>query len=137
MAEENKHHIHRVAVRWSDFDRYGHMMNANYVEIAQEARLIYAQERIFPDVPEFAAFVRHLELDYKNPIQPQGLSSVEVESWVTRIGNTSFTTRQNIRVPDGPVACEIDCVQVAVDLHTGLPRPLTEHEKEIIGAHAE
>ncbi|WP_371325955.1 thioesterase family protein [Corynebacterium sp. HMSC077D10] len=33
-------------MRWSDFDRYGHMMNANYVEIAQEARLIYAQERI-------------------------------------------------------------------------------------------
>ena len=32
-------HTYYIPVRWSDFDRYGHIMNANYVEIAQEARL--------------------------------------------------------------------------------------------------
>ncbi|QPK78802.1 acyl-CoA thioesterase [Corynebacterium lizhenjunii] len=130
----SEHHKHRVAVRWSDFDRYGHMMNANYVEIAQEARLSFAQAHIFPSIPTFAAFVRHLELDYKNPIAPQGLAAVEVETWVTRVGNSSFTTRQNIRVPDGPVACEVECVQVAVDMNSGLPRPLTQEERDIISS---
>ena len=29
-------HTHHIPVRWSDFDRYGHIMNANYVEIAKK-----------------------------------------------------------------------------------------------------
>lgn len=125
-------HTLTVSVRWSDFDRYGHMMNANYVELAQEARLEFARDNIFPDFPLFAAFVRHLDIDYSVPIKPEGVREVVVETWVTKVGNTSFTTHQEIKTPGGPVSCTVNCVQVAVDLDTGLPRQLTDKEKEII-----
>lgn len=125
-------HTASVPVRWSDFDRYGHMMNANYVELAQEARSQFAFERIYPKVPGFAVFVRHLELDFAAPIMPQGLQAVDVDTRVTRIGNTSFTTQQEIRAPHGPVACTVTCVQVAVDIKTQQPRPLTDEEKAIL-----
>ncbi|WP_293770995.1 thioesterase family protein [uncultured Corynebacterium sp.] len=125
-------HSLTVSVRWSDFDRYGHMMNANYVELAQEARLEFARDHIFPDFPLFAAFVRHLDIDYVAPIKPEGVREVVVETWVTRVGNTSFTTRQEIKTPGGPVSCTVNCVQVAIDLDNGLPRQLTAGEKDII-----
>ena len=31
-------HVCRIPVRWSDFDRFGHLTNSAYVEVAQEAR---------------------------------------------------------------------------------------------------
>lgn len=125
-------HTHRVPVRWSDFDRYGHLMNANYIELAQEARLIFAQDRIYPTLPKFAAYVRKLEVDYQAPIVPQGNPEVVVETSVTNIGNTSFTTLQEIYDCSGVLACTIECVQVAVDLNTGTRRSLTDEEKEIL-----
>ena len=43
MAEPNRIHVHTIPVRWSDFDRYGHVTNSAYIELAQEARLAFAQ----------------------------------------------------------------------------------------------
>ncbi|APT93628.1 hypothetical protein CPHO_03095 [Corynebacterium phocae] len=121
-----------VPIRWSDFDRYGHLMNANYIELAQEARMQFARDHIFPEFPLFAAYVRHLDIDYSAPIKPEGIRELEIDTWTTKVGNTSFTTHQEIRAPRGPVACEVNCVQVAVDLDSGMPRSLTEREKEIL-----
>lgn len=125
-------HSTTVPVRWSDFDRYGHLMNANYVEIAQEARLQFAMAEIYPSIPQFAAYVRNLSVDFRAPIMPEGISAVQVDTYVTRIGNTSFTTVQEISVPGYSVAAVVECVQVAVDLKTQLPRPLTQEEKDIL-----
>ena len=47
MAEPNRIHVHTIPVRWSDFDRYGHVTNSAYIELAQEARLAFAQEFFF------------------------------------------------------------------------------------------
>ena len=60
MAQATPHEV-SVPVRWSDFDRYGHMMNANYIEIAQEARLAFARDVIYPEIPDFDVFVRHID----------------------------------------------------------------------------
>ena len=56
-------HTYRIQTRWSDFDMYGHMMNANYIELAQEARLAFAKEHIYSKGLDFIAFVRHLDVD--------------------------------------------------------------------------
>lgn len=125
-------HVHHVDLRWSDFDRYGHLMNANYIEIAQEARLAFAEEHFTAKGNEFAAFVRHLDVDFRKPIEPEGNLRVRVESQTVEIGNTSFITRQEIKDKHGRTACVIECVQVAVDLDSQTPRSLTEEEKEII-----
>ncbi|WJY90346.1 acyl-CoA thioesterase [Corynebacterium confusum] len=125
-------HTHEVPVRWSDFDRYGHLMNANYVELAQEARLAFAEDKFYSQGHEFAAFVRHLDLDFRLPIEPRGTTSVVVETQVVELGNSSLTTRQEIKDKNGRVACVVECVQVAVDLETQRPRPLSDAERDIL-----
>lgn len=125
-------HQHRISLRWSDFDRYGHVMNANYVEIAQEARLAFAEDNFYSKGLDFAAFVRHLELDFRLPVEPEGNTELLVESQVVEVGNTSFVTRQEIKDKVGRVACVVECVSVAVDMDTQRPRPLTVEEKQVI-----
>ena len=64
-------HVCRIPVRWSDFDRFGHLTNSAYVEVAQEARLDWAHQEFVQkgmDVP--SVFVRHITADYRLPILP-------------------------------------------------------------------
>ena len=55
-----------------------------------------------------------------------------MESQVVEVGNTSFVTRQEIKDKHGRTACVVECVQVAVDLETQIPRSLTEQERDIL-----
>lgn len=120
-----------IPVRWADFDRYGHIMNANYVEVAQEARLKFAEDEFTARGHDFAVFVRHLDVDYLRPVLPDTTELV-IETQVVEIGNTSFTTRQEIKDRQGRVACIVECVQVAVDMNTERPRSITEKEVKIL-----
>lgn len=131
MAPQSVHQ-HTIPVRWSDFDRYGHLMNANYIEIAQEARLAFAEDHFYSKDLEFAAFVRHLDVDFRKPVEPKGNPTLLVETQVVEIGNTSFITRQEIKDKHGRTACVVECVQVAVDEESQTPRPLTDAEKQIL-----
>ncbi|AKK11685.1 acyl-CoA thioesterase [Corynebacterium uterequi] len=124
-------HTMTVPVRWSDFDRYGHVMNANYIEFAQEARLAFAQEHFYNQGHPFAAYVRRLEVDFFRPIQPD-TREVTVETFVADVGDTSFTTRQEIKDRQGKTTCVVTCVQVTMDLATQAPRSLTEKEVMIL-----
>lgn len=133
MADNPAIHQYHVPLRWSDFDRYGHVMNANYVEIAQEARLAYKEAYFDPNgMEDFAAFVRKLDLDFRKPIEPEGNSVLLVESQVVEVGNSSFVTRQEIKDKHGRTACVIETVSVAVDMDTQMPRPLTGQERDIM-----
>lgn len=124
-------HVTTVPVRWSDFDRYGHIMNANYIEVAQEARLQFAEDEFTARGLDFAVFVRHLDVDYLRPVMPD-TTELLIETQVVEIGNTSFTTRQEIKDRQGRIACIVECVQVAVDMNTERPRSITEKEVKIL-----
>lgn len=124
-------HVHTVPVRWSDFDRYGHLMNANYVELAQEARFEFANDYFTSRGLDFKVFVRRIEADYLRPILPD-TTEVTVESQVVETGNTSFITRQEVKDRQGRIACVIECVQVAIDMETTTPRSLSEREIKIL-----
>ncbi|WP_368502626.1 acyl-CoA thioesterase [Corynebacterium sp.] len=137
MAQDTVH-AHNVEVRWSDFDMYGHMMNANYIEIAQEARLAFAKDHFYSQGVDLIAFVRHIEAEFLRPLVWDGrLSTIRVETSVVRLGTTSFTTRQEIKDPQGNVACVVNCTQVTIDKETQKPRPVSEEEKKIILEHAD
>ena len=131
MAQATPHEV-SVPVRWSDFDRYGHRMNANYIEIAQEARLAFARDVIYPEIPDFDVFVRHIDADFQRPVDPRKNSALTVRSAVSKLGNTSLTTRQDILDADGETACVIYTVQVMVDMQAQRPRPLSDAEREIL-----
>ncbi len=129
--------VHRMLVplRWSDFDRFGHMNNAQYVEVAQEARLRFALDefgRFGQEVPAF--FVRHLDVDYLKPVIPDATNKVLVETRVDDIGRSSLTTVQEIKDAQGRIACVVRCVQVAVDVETSTPRAITQQELKVLTA---
>ena len=138
MAEQrvnNNVHVYEVPLRWGDFDRYGHVTNSAYLDLAQEARLAFAREFFYSQGHDFAVFVRRVEADYTRPILPNN-ASVTVETWVTRVGNTSFTTRQELKDSQGRVCCTIECVQVTVDDATATPREITQAEIGILSLTA-
>lgn len=134
-AESGPIHTCKVHVRWSDFDRFGHLNNLSYIELAQEARNMFAfDEFIGRGLPVPAVFVRTLEADYLAPMMPD-TADAEVVTEVTKIGRTSFTTRQEIKDRKGKTCAVVTCVQVAVDVATSTPREITDVEiKALTGA---
>lgn len=125
-------HITKVPVRWGDFDRFGHINNASYVELAQEARAVFAMEEFVERGHAMpAAFVRSMKVEYLSAIMPDTMEVI-VETQVVHIGNTSFTTVQNVKDRHGSLACVVECVQITVDLQTGKPRSIEEHERKVL-----
>ncbi|MFV8381938.1 acyl-CoA thioesterase [Corynebacterium hindlerae] len=127
-------HTTKIPVRWGDFDRFGHINNASYIEIAQEARAVFAMEEFVErghSMP--AAFVRSMKIDYLSAIMPDTME-VMVETQVVRIGRTSFTTVQQLKDRHGALACVVECVQITVDLKTGKPRPIEEFERKVLAS---
>lgn len=76
-------------------------------------------------------FVRHVEADYNRPILPD-TTSVRVKTEVVKVGNTSFTTRQDIMDRHGSVCCVVTSVLVVVDVQTSTPRAITQQELGIL-----
>lgn len=128
-------HVHTIPLRWGDFDRYGHVTNSAYIEIAQEARLAFAQKFFYSQGHEFVVFVRRLEADYVRPLLPNTVEAT-VTTQVVNVGTTSFTTRQEIVDGQGRVCCVIECVQVTVDTATTSPRQITQKEIGILSQTA-
>ncbi|AKK03811.1 acyl-CoA thioesterase [Corynebacterium epidermidicanis] len=125
-------HITKIPVRWGDFDRFGHINNASYIEIAQEARAVFAMEEFVERGHAMpAAYVRSMKIDYVSSIMPD-TAEVIVETQVIHIGRTSFTTVQQLKDRHGTIACIIECVQIVVDLVSGSPRPIAEHERKVL-----
>ncbi|QPK82888.1 acyl-CoA thioesterase [Corynebacterium qintianiae] len=132
MAETATHKTHEITlpVRWDDFDRYGHVNNVVYVEYAQEARIAFSNE-FFGAAGSLPVFVRHIEADYNRPIMPD-TTDVRVRTEVIKVGNTSFTTRQDIIDRHGSVCCTVTSVLVVVDTKTSTPRAITQQELGIL-----
>lgn len=127
-------HTTKIPVRWGDFDRFGHINNASYIEIAQEARAIFAMEEFVERGHAMpAAFVRSMKIDYLSAIMPDTME-VMVETQVIKIGNTSFTTIQYLKDRHGALACVVECVQITMDLNSGKPRPIEEHERKVLAS---
>ena len=114
-------------VRWDDLDAFGHVNNAKYLTFAQEARFVWAGL--------IEMVVARAEVDFVAPIY-DGNIFVDVNIWVTSIGNSSFTMAYEIRNDDAVVA-RIKTVQVAVSLETKKSRPINDAEREFLSKYLE
>ena len=133
-SHASPYHTTEVHVRWSDFDRFGHLNNAAYIELAQEARAKFGVEEFLGRGQEIpAVFIRRLSANYMHPILPD-TTSVIVETRVTHVGTTSFTTSQAIYDRHGTISCAVECVQIAVDLGSASPREITAHEMKVLNS---
>lgn len=122
-------HLYQCRVRFSDVDIYGHVNNVKYFEYYQEARLAYLTS-LGRDEHErrFAVVVARVNVDYKRPILFRS-EPYTIESWVSRVGNSSFDLSAEIKDGD-TVLSRADAVLVTFDLKTQTARKLSDAERE-------
>ena len=123
-------HVYDAHVRFSDVDIYGHVNNVKYFEYYQEARIAFIASLADGGIDSFRQVVARIDVDYRRPIlfRPEPYA---VESWVTRIGTTSYDLAS--RIVDGPAGGEMysqaEVRLVAYDLAAQRSRPLSAVER--------
>lgn len=114
-------------VRWDDLDAFGHVNNAVYLTYAQEAR--FAWSGILEMV------VARAEVDFIAPIY-DGDTLLDIELWVSAIGNSSFTMTYEIKMK-GEVVARVKTVQVTVDMSTKKSSPMSDEQRAFLTKYLE
>ena len=126
-------HVYQCRVRFSDVDVYGHVNNVKYFEYYQEARLAFLTSMGRAEQEgRFAVVVARVNVDYKRPILFR-TEPYAVESWVDRVGHSSFGLKAEIKDGD-TVLSRAEAVLVTFDLTSQKARPLTGLERERLEA---
>lgn len=99
-------------LRWSDFDRLGHLNQAVYHVLIEQARTAWLNHVRPAELERHEAFVlARVELDYRREVDTTH-EQVIATTRVTRIGSSSVTCAQEIRHLDGTVAASGSSVMV-------------------------
>ena len=125
-------------VRWNDLDAFGHVNNANYLTYVQESRADFTwwSRKRAGEKPLLADMVvARAEVDFLEPIYDGGFD-LDVEIWVTKIGNASFDLAYQMS-SNGTIHANAKTVQVAVSMETKKSRPLNDIEREYLGRYLE
>lgn len=131
-------HKTKAHVRWDDLDGFGHVNNATYLTYMQEARanLTWYSRKDQGLEPIFADMVvGRAEVDFIEPIYEGGFD-LDVEIWVSRIGNSSFDLVYELSSPLG-LHARGRTVQVAVSMDTKKSRPLVQSERDLLNTYLE
>ncbi len=114
-------------VRWNDLDAFGHVNNAVYLTYAQEAR--FAWSGILEMV------VARAEVDFIAPIY-DGDTFLDIELWVSAIGNSSFTMTYELKMK-GELVARVKTVQVTVDMSTKKSSPISDEQRAFLTKYLE
>jgi acyl-CoA thioester hydrolase len=128
----------KAHVRWNDLDAFGHVNNANYLIYVQESRADFtwwSRTRAGEEPLLMDMVVARAEVDFLEPIYEGGFD-LDVEIWVTKIGNASFDLAYQLS-SHGKIHANAKTVQVAVSMETKKSRPLSDIEREYLGRYLE
>ncbi|MGV8922568.1 MAG: acyl-CoA thioesterase [Thermomonas sp.] len=117
---------HAIEPRWRDLDAFGHVNNSNFLTYLEEARIRWFETFGGQWVNDaIAPLLAAVQLNYRAPIDYP--STISVELFAQRIGNTSLTVGHRIRSADGSVLhADGHVVMVWIDRATGRPIALPE-----------
>lgn len=90
----------KVALRWSDMDALGHINNSEYLRYFEQARIEFLADAAAAGVAREAGLLvaRH-EVDYRKPM-PYRREPVTVNTWIDKVGTTSFTFAHEVVADD-------------------------------------
>ncbi|GAB3859788.1 thioesterase family protein [Micromonospora andamanensis] len=137
--------VYHCTLRWSDLDAYGHVNNARFLTLYEEARvaLMFVGARA-NGVDSFAegVVIRRHEVDYLRPVDyplDQGSAdsapTVRIELWVEQLRAASFTV--GYEMYDGELLISrARSVLVPFDLAQQVPRRLSEPERTFLLGYA-
>ena len=131
-------HIYACPLRWSDMDAFGHVNNVVFLRYLEEARIDFTfttagevGEKAFS---EGSVVARH-EIDYLRPLvyRPE---PVIIETWLTKLGNASFTVAYEVKDAETLYA-RASTIVVPYDLAAARPRRLTAGERAFLAEYLE
>jgi acyl-CoA thioester hydrolase len=126
-----RRHVYLCPLRWADMDAFQHVNNVVYLRYLEEARVDWMFNRAsaagVSDFVDLGVVVARHEIDYRRPLM-YSPRPVRIESWVTRIGNSSFTIAYEVR-DEMHVYATASSVLVPYDVTKGRPRRITEEER--------
>ncbi len=123
---------YQCPLRWSDLDAYGHVNNARFLTLYEEARVammfVGARESGLTSFEEGVVVARH-EVDYLRPVDYG--DPVRIELWVAEVRPSRFTIAYELF--DGELlASRAKTVLVPFDLGRQRPRRLSEQEQAFL-----
>jgi acyl-CoA thioester hydrolase len=121
-------HEKRIEIRWKDLDVYGHVNNAVYLTYLEEARDEWLGVTLGDPDEAWNWVLVHVDIDYRRELALKD-DMVVASCRLERVGNSSVTTREEVRTLDGGLSAEAHAVLVARDRGSGRSRPLTERER--------
>jgi acyl-CoA thioester hydrolase len=101
-----------IPLRWSDFDAYAHVNNAEMLRLLEEARIqaFWRPDEGFEGAPtavidarpgaEMISLIARQEVEYVAPI-PYMRAPIDIEMWVGRIGGASLEICYELYSPEG------------------------------------
>ena len=123
---------YHCALRWSDMDAFGHVNNAKFLTLYEEARaallFVAARKAGLTSIEQGVVIARH-EIDYIRPVDYG--DPVLIELWVEEVRPSKFTVAYEL-FDEGQLASRARSVLVPYDLDAGRPRRLTEAEQEFL-----
>ncbi len=124
--------IFHCALRWSDLDAYGHVNNARFLTLYEEARVALmftaAKAAGLQSFEDGIVISRH-EIDYLRPVDYG--DPVRIELWLESIKASTLTVAYELF--DGEsIASRARTVCVPFDLEAGRPRRVKDVEREFL-----
>lgn len=120
-------HRYHVQLRWSDMDALRHVNNVQFLRFLEDARVQMLVEvgRRGLETELGVVVVRH-EIDYRRPLLFRA-APVVVDTWVTKIGRTSYSVAYEVREEDADIVYAVAATtMVCVDLESGVAVPLDD-----------
>ena len=121
-------HEKQIEIRWRDQDAYGHVNNAVYLTYLEEVRDEWLERALGDSGDAWGYVTARVAIDFRRELT-QDDDAIVARLWLTRIGTSSVTTREEIVTIGGELAAEADAVLVARDSETGRSRPLSDAER--------
>jgi acyl-CoA thioester hydrolase len=125
-------YTYHCVLRWSDMDVYGHVNNARFLTLYEEARVAMmftgAREVGLTSLEEGVVIARH-EVDYLRPVDFG--DAVRIDMWLEEIKASRFVVGYELFDGD-VVASRARSVCVPFDLAAGRPRRLSDAEREFL-----
>ncbi len=121
-------HEKQIEIRWRDQDAYGHVNNAVYLTYLEEVRDEWLERALGDSGDAWGYVTARVAIDFRRELT-QDDDAIVARLWLTRIGKSSVTTREEIATVGGELAAEAEAVLVARDTESGRSRPLSDAER--------
>jgi len=115
----------------------GHVNNAVFLTYLEAARITYFEKSFEMKRPEdISVILAHAEIDFLRPIVSPPIKSVEVQIFVSKVGNTSWWLEYHISNPDNPqdIYATAKTVQVVYDYKKRQKMPIPDWMRGILNA---